>query len=82
MEAIVSGHQMSPGIGLVPLVAVYSGGFRRAVRAEREVEPGVFGAGRFHSANAYGPALLTQGMGTVVKYTYGKGNRGGGWGLR
>lgn len=60
MEAIVSGHQVSPGIDLVPLVAVYSGGFHCTVRAKSEVEPGVFGPGRFHGANAYGPALLTQ----------------------
>lgn len=44
METIVSGHQVSPGIGLVSLVAIYSGGFGCAVRAKREVEPCIFGA--------------------------------------
>lgn len=75
VEAIVSGHQVSPGIGSVPLVAIDSGGFYSSVCAKREVEPCVFGAGRFHSADAYRPALLTQWMGTVVKYTYGKGGK-------
>lgn len=70
--AVVRGHQVSPGVGSVPLVAVDSGGFCGPVGAKREVEPRVFGAGGFHGADADRPALLTQGMGTVVKYTYGK----------
>lgn len=71
-EAVVSGHQVSPGIGSVALVAIDCGGFYSPVCAECEVEPCVFGAGRFHGADAHRPALLTQRMGTVVKYTYGK----------
>lgn len=70
---IVSGHQVCPGISLVTLVAVDSGGFYGSICANREVEPCVFDAGTFHSADANRPALLTQWMGTVVKYTYGKG---------
>lgn len=69
MEAIVSGHQMCPGIRLVALVAVDSGGFYSSVCAKREVEPCIFGAGRFQSADPNWPAFLTQWMGTVVKYT-------------
>lgn len=72
VETIVSGHQVSPGIGLVSLLAIYSGGFGCAVRAKREVEPCIFGAWRIHCANADRPALLTQWMGAVVKYTYRK----------
>lgn len=71
-EAVVSGHQVSPGIGSVALVAIDCGGFYSPVCAECEVEPCVFGAGRFHGADAHRPALLTQRMGTVVKYTYGE----------
>lgn len=73
VEATVSSHQVSPGIGPVPLVAVDSGGFHGSVCAEREVEPRIFGAGRFHSSDAHRPALLTHWMWTVVKYTYGRG---------
>lgn len=50
MEAIVSGHQVCPGIRLVALVAVDSGGFYSSIRAKREVEPCIFGASGFQSA--------------------------------
>lgn len=69
VEAIVSGHQVCPGIGLVALVTVDSGGFYSSVCAKCEVEPCIFGAGRFQSADPNWPTFLTQWMGTVVKYT-------------
>lgn len=50
---IVSGHQVSPDIGSVPLVAVDSGGFHSSVCTKCEVEACVSGASSFHSANAY-----------------------------
>lgn len=50
--AVVSGHQVSPGIGMVPLVAIDSGRFYSSVCAKGEVEPCVFGASRFHSTDA------------------------------
>lgn len=68
--AIVGSHQVSPDIGLISLVAIDSGRFSSSVCPKCEVEPRIFGDSRFHSPNAYRPALLTQWMGTVVKYTY------------
>lgn len=50
---IVSGHQVSPDIGLVPLVAVDSGGFHSSVCTKCEVEACISGASSFHSVNAY-----------------------------
>lgn len=76
VETVVSGHQVSPDVGPVPLVTIDSGGFYGSVCAKHEVEPCIFGASRFHSADAYRPALLTQWVGTVVKYTCGKGSMG------
>lgn len=50
---IVSGHQVSPDVGSVPLVAVDSGGFHSSVCTKREVEACVSGASGLPSANAY-----------------------------
>jgi len=58
--AIVRGHQVSPGVDSVPLVAEDGGGFRSSVCAQREVEACVFGAGGLRGADAYRPALLAQ----------------------
>ena len=58
--AVVSGNQVSPGIGSVSLVAIHSGGFYCSICAKCEVEPCVFSARRLHIADAYRPALLTQ----------------------
>lgn len=58
--AVVGGHQVSPGVGSVPLVAVDGGGLHGSVSAEREVEACVFGTSGLHGADAYRPALLTQ----------------------
>lgn len=51
---------------------MYSGEFGCTVRAKWEVETCIFDAWRSHCANADWPALLTQWMGAVVKYTYRK----------
>lgn len=58
--AVVGGHQVSPDIGLISLVAIDSGRFYSTVCPKHEVKPCIFGASRFHSPNAYRPALLTQ----------------------
>lgn len=58
--AIVRGHQMCPGIGMVALVAVDGGGLDGSVCAKREVEVCIFGAARFKGPDANRPALLTQ----------------------
>lgn len=61
---------MSPDVGVVSFVAVDSSRIHCSVSPQGEVEPRVFSPSRFHSAYSYWPALFTQGVGTVVKYTY------------
>lgn len=68
LVAVVTGHHMSPAVGLVALVSDDSGGFERTIRAKGEEKPAIFSSCRVCRSNTDRPAFLAQGIRAVVKH--------------